>query len=212
MNELTCAGRFPGNESRVRSGGNSHGRRRGSAGRYGWAARDHAAGVHRDRRSSIPSGSCPRMQHLGGAGNDDLSAMGGGHQARAPIDRQARVTGVVDDDRLVGVQTDARLSTGVRCAMALLPAPVGMPPRRIRRRRQLRRRRPCHRPCAQNTCRRWAAIVFSRISSWRTMAAFIASGILLPKARGPFEIGEQERHRARWRMPSHGPQTNSEAV
>ena len=51
MNELTCAGRFPGNESSVRSGGSLADHRPGSVGRSLWDDQGHAAGVHRDRRA-----------------------------------------------------------------------------------------------------------------------------------------------------------------
>ena len=42
-------------------------------------------------------------EHLGGARNDYLPPMGGGHQAGAPIDRQACIARVIYDHGLVGV-------------------------------------------------------------------------------------------------------------
>ena len=53
-------------------------------------------------------GQMTAHQHLGGARNHGLPAVGGGHQPGTPIDRQAGIPGVVDDDRLVGVQSDPR--------------------------------------------------------------------------------------------------------
>ena len=108
MNELTCAGRFPGNESRVRSGGKSS--RFAVAGQLenpgGTAKVAQPVFTEVDELHSV--GQLVPQEHLGGAGDNRLPAMGGSHQAGAPIDRQARVAGVVDDHRLVGVQPDPR--------------------------------------------------------------------------------------------------------
>ena len=51
-------------------------------------------------------GQLSAHEHLGGTRDDDLPAMGGGHHPGASIDRQARVAGVIDDHRLIGVQPD----------------------------------------------------------------------------------------------------------
>jgi hypothetical protein len=48
-------------------------------------------------------------ERLGGSGNHDLSAVGGRHQPGAAIDRQAGVSGVVDNDSLGGVKPDTGL-------------------------------------------------------------------------------------------------------
>ena len=108
MNELTCAGRFPGNESKVRSGGKSS--------RFavpdqlenpgGTTEVTQPVFTEIDELHSV--GQLVAQEHLGGAGNDGLPAVGGGHQPGAPVDRQAGVAGVVDDHRLVGVQPDPR--------------------------------------------------------------------------------------------------------
>ncbi len=87
MNELTCAGRFPGNESRVRSGGKSS----RSPSRVSWKIR---MGRPRSRSrcsprstSSIAVGQLSAHEHLGGTGDDGLPAMA------AVINREQRLIG-----------------------------------------------------------------------------------------------------------------------
>ena len=88
-------------------------------------------------------------EHLGGTGNNHLPAVGGSHQARAPIDRQAGIVGVVDDHCLVGVQSGPGPQRACGAATALPPALVGTPPPRRRHPLPLRRRRPFRRPCGR---------------------------------------------------------------
>ena len=148
-------------------------------------------------------GQLVAQEHLGGAGDDGLPAMGGGHQAGAPVDRQARVAGVIDDHRLVGVQPD--------------PGPqrvCGAPG--LRRERLLKRRRRTHgiprcrerggHPVAHPR-EHVTAMGRNRLLEQLVVAdhrGLHRAGILLPHPGRALEIGEQKRHRARWWMPGHG--------
>ena len=97
---------FPGTRPELRSGGKSSGsgRRAELEDLDGTTKVTQAVFTEVDQLHSV--GQLVTQKHLGGAGNDGLAAVGGGHQAGAPIDRQACVAGVVDDHRLVGVQPD----------------------------------------------------------------------------------------------------------
>lgn len=155
-------------------------------------------------------GQLSAHEHLGGTRDDDLPAMGGGHHPGASIDRQARVAGVIDDHRLVGVQPDPG-------AQWLCGTPW------LRGERLLERRRrgdgvPCRRERRGHSVTHPREHVTTMGRSRFLQELVVADhcrlhrhGILLPHSRGPLEVGEQKCHRARRWMPSHGPQTNVDA-
>ena len=131
-------------------------RRRGPVGRsrVGWP-RSRRRCSPRSTQLHAVAAVAPRMSISRGAGKDDLPAVGGGHQPGAAIDRQARVAGVVDDHRLVGVQPDPRPQRGGGapwlCRQRLLERCRGAE----RHRAPSRTRRPCRRPSARTRDRGW---------------------------------------------------------
>ena len=140
MNELTCAGRFPGNESRVRSGGNSS----RSPSQTSWKIR---VGRPRSRRRCSPRSTTPSRR-----ASDHASASRWRPKRRSArrgppsssrehrLIGQAGIAGVVDDDRLIGVQPDSgpqwRARYPISLPRALLESPCrrsdGIPGRRER--------------------------------------------------------------------------------
>ena len=148
-------------------------------------------------------GQLVAQEHLGGARDDGLPAMGGGHQARAPVDRQVRVTGVIDDHRLVGVQPEP-------CPQWVCGTPG------LRRERLLKRRRRTY-GISRRRERRGHSVAHPRehvtvVGGNRLLEQLVVAdhrglhraGILLPHPGRALEIGEQKCHRARWWMPGHG--------
>ena len=203
MNELTCAGRFPGNA--VQSP------QRGEVptipvtdqledpGGTAKVAQPVLAEV--DELHSV--GQLVAQEHLGGARDDGLPAMGGGHQAGAPVDRQVRVTGVIDDHRLVGVQPDP-------CPQWVCGTPGLRRERLLKRRRRtygISRRRERRGHSVAHPREHVTAMGRNRLLEQLVVAdhrGLHRAGILLPHPGRALEIGEQKCHRARWWMPGHG--------
>ena len=200
---------FPGTSPRSAAVGNPRDPRQGSAGRFG-------SGCPRSRSRCSPRSTSSNtvwqlvpQEHLAGTRDHGLPAMCGGHQAGAPVDRQARVAGVVDDHRLVGVQPDpgpqwVRGTPGLRRERLL----------ESRRRADgvARRRKRCRHPVAHPREH------VTPMGRNRFLEQLVVTGhrglhrlwVLLPQPRRPFEVGEQECHRPRRWMPGHEHQINGE--
>ena len=183
--KLVVAGRrFPGLASSARNGGNS-------------VRRPCCSDLeHPDRGRQIPQPSRPQIDQINAAeqtrrrlGQQDLTAMPGGHHPRRTIQHRTEVV----------ARHAARLRRSPAPSAPATPAPAARPPPHPPQTCGEANAAHTPSPVCLNNQPPCASIAERNTSSWAASAARIAIGVGLPPTGRTLDIGEQKRHHPRRR-------------